>query len=225
MKYSLSEIKTSQENKIAVPDIIHFVWVGNTNAINYSYIKIWRKVNKDKLMYLWCDKNTKFIKLLHQSIDEYTFNDIESSIATNIKIKNSAFNYIFPKLKEGFAFDDLVITFMIKNEIPFKYVPELSLENACEIKDVVKRDISELFSIDDFSHFAMFYYYEIILRGNLASASDIIRLLVIYVFGGIYIDVDTLPSTNDVFLKFNKYVKEQGLIEDDFMFLYKRSVF
>lgn len=51
MKYKLSEINTSRDNKIPVPDIIHFVWVGDTNQANIEYVDIWKRTNKDKKIY------------------------------------------------------------------------------------------------------------------------------------------------------------------------------
>ncbi|WP_446444294.1 TcdA/TcdB catalytic glycosyltransferase domain-containing protein [Serratia marcescens] len=55
-----------------------------------------------------------------------------------------------------------------------------------------------------------YYYYEIILRHNIASASDIVRLLIIYQYGGTYIDVDTLPYIDNIYHKLNKYIRKKG---------------
>lgn len=66
-----------------------------------------------------------------------------------------------------------------------------------------------------------YYYYEIILRGNFASASDIIRLLILYLHGGIYVDTDTLPNTDGVFRRLNHFIEKNEIIEDDFILLYK----
>ncbi|MBO2006751.1 hypothetical protein J4732_07605 [Serratia marcescens] len=60
-----------------------------------------------------------------------------------------------------------------------------------------------------------YYYYEIILRCNLASASDIIRLLIIYQYGGTYVDVDTLPYTDNIYHGVNKHIEEEGIVESD----------
>jgi hypothetical protein len=51
---------------------------------------------------------------------------------------------------------------------------------------------------DEFRHY---YFREMALRGNLAGASDILRLHVIQHFGGVYIDCDTLPSLDHVFIR------------------------
>ncbi|WP_421415745.1 TcdA/TcdB catalytic glycosyltransferase domain-containing protein [Serratia plymuthica] len=103
MKYKLSEINTSRDNKIPVPDIIHFVWVGDTNQANIEYVDIWKRTNKDKKIYFWCDKNSSLSNSLHDSIRDYVLcNEFENKKNAEICIKNHAFNYIFPKLKLGF---------------------------------------------------------------------------------------------------------------------------
>lgn len=78
----------------------------------------------------------------------------------------------------------------------------------------------ELFA-HKFDDFFRYYCYEIILRGNLASASDIVRLLIIYTQSGIYIDVDTLPYIDNVFFKVNQYLNENNIVEDNLMLLWK----
>jgi mannosyltransferase OCH1-like enzyme len=57
---------------------------------------------------------------------------------------------------------------------------------------------------DEFRHY---YFREIALRANLAAASDILRLHVIYQFGGVYVDCDTLPSLDHVFAKTGAYCR------------------
>jgi len=68
-----------------------------------------------------------------------------------------------------------------------------------------------------------YYYYEIILRCNIASASDIARLLIIYQYGGVYIDVDTFPYTDNVYHKLNAYITREGIIENDMFLLFKTA--
>lgn len=40
MKYKLSALQLSAKEKIAVPDIMHFVWVGDSSRLNVDYIDI-----------------------------------------------------------------------------------------------------------------------------------------------------------------------------------------
>jgi len=221
MKYKLSDINLSQDGKIPVPDVLHFVWVGDTNQVSIEYIDIWKKTNKDKDIYFWCDEYASLCQFLHHSIQEHVLhNNIENKYDTEIRIKNNAFNYIFPKLKQGLAFDKLVVEFLSVNNIPCKELAPSVLNPRLKTKGVVTKNITELFNCE-LSDFMKYYYYEIILRGNLASASDIVRLLIIYRYGGIYIDVDTLPYTDNIFPKLNNFIEKEKIVEDDFLLLFK----
>jgi hypothetical protein len=55
------------------------------------------------------------------------------------------------------------------------------------------------------------YNFEIFYRTNLAAASDVIRLLVLSEFGGIYIDIDTLPKINIDFPHTDRYLTDNNL--------------
>ena len=55
-------------------------------------------------------------------------------------------------------------------------------------------DINILIEKEEYCHENDIYNFEIFFRTNLAAASDVIRLLILYEFGGIYIDIDTLPK-------------------------------
>ncbi|MGQ6445220.1 TcdA/TcdB catalytic glycosyltransferase domain-containing protein, partial [Serratia sp. IR-2025] len=65
----------------------------------------------------------------------------------------------------------------------------------------------------------------IILRHNIASASDIVRLLIIYQYGGTYIDVDTLPYIDNIYHRLNEYIRKEGIAESDSFLLFKTVCF
>lgn len=221
MKKQLSEINCSQEGKIAVPDILHFVWIGDTNQANTDYIDIWRKTNSDKKVYFWCDESTSLCSVLHKSIHDYVLSgDFEDIDSAEKDIKNDAFNYFYPKLKSGVRFDDLVTDFLALRGIPCQSTSNPTLNPWLLSTNVIVRNVMALFT-SEFDDFFRYYCYEIILRGNLASASDIIRLLAVYSHGGIYIDVDTLPYMNHIFHRVNQYLTENHISEDDFLLLRK----
>ncbi|MDN3633005.1 MULTISPECIES: TcdA/TcdB catalytic glycosyltransferase domain-containing protein [Vibrio] len=71
-------------------------------------------------------------------------------------------------------------------------------------------DIASIDSLFVFSGFDLepYYLYEVLLRNNLAAASDIVRLLVLYHQGGMYVDFDTLPSFEHCFPKTNRRFPE-----------------
>ncbi|WP_426406362.1 TcdA/TcdB catalytic glycosyltransferase domain-containing protein [Serratia sp. PAMC26656] len=147
----------------------------------------------------------------------------KNKINAELKIKNAAFNYIFPRIKEGFNFDELVIEFLMENGIPYQRQPLIIEDSWFEKNNFIKKDVAELF-LNDFDDFMRYYYYEIILRCNLASASDIVRLLVIYQYGGVYIDVDTLPYTDHIYQRLNKFIEREGIIENDSFLFFKTKL-
>lgn len=220
MKYKLSDINLSQEGKVSVPDILHFVWIGDTNQAYMNYIDIWEKTNPDKTIYFWCDIHTSTCHSFHKSIQDYIDNNhFEDKHTVENSIKNEAFNYIFPKINQGKNFDDSVENFLSENGIPFLRTMH-SINPKVKNRRIVIKSICNLFD-DVFSDFIKYYYYEIILRGNLASASDIVRLIIIYKHGGTYIDMDTLPHTDNIFENFNHFCKVNNFIEDDFLIMFK----
>ncbi|HEB0143683.1 TPA: glycosyl transferase, partial [Serratia marcescens] len=87
-----------------------------------------------------------------------------------------------------FSFDELVIEFLTKHKIPYQRPPKAIEDAWFGNRGFIKKSITELFC-NDFDDFMRYYHYEIILRHNIASASDIVRLLIIYQYGGTYIDV------------------------------------
>ncbi len=77
-------------------------------------------------------------------------------------------------------------------------------------KLVTMLDIASIDSLFTFNGFDLepYYLYEVLLRNNLAAASDIVRLLVLYHQGGMYVDFDTLPSFDHCFPKTNRRFPE-----------------
>lgn len=221
MKHTFSEMRCCQSSKITVPNIIHFIWIGNTNEANLKYIDIWRRTNKEKVIYFWHDESFSLCADFHKAIHEYVLSqDNEDKISFEINLKNKAFDYIFPKVTQGYSFDELVLKFLSANYIPFCKKSKNKLNSWFAVNDIIVKNIDDVFN-HDFFDFKKYYCYEIILRGNIASASDIVRLLIIYIYGGIYMDVDTLPQTNYIFKETNKFIIKEKIIEDDFMLLFK----
>lgn len=225
MSHQILGVDLSKIEKSSVPNILHFIWVGDLNEVNTHYIDIWKKTNKDKQIFFWYDKATSLCHLLNNAIQDFVnAKRIKNKVKSELKIKNSAFNYIYPKIKEGFSFDELVIEFLIKNEIPYQKLPKAIEDSWFESRGFIKKCITELFC-NGFDDFMRYYYYEIILRCNLASASDIIRLLITYQYGGTYVDVDTLPYTDNIYHGLNKYIEEEGIVESDSLLLFKTLCF
>lgn len=223
MKNKLAGLASPKIKKEAVSDLLHFIWIGNVKLITIEYIMLWKKTNADKIINLWCDSHISLCGFLHNVIEEYVISlNVRNKSQVEKEIKNNAFYFMYPRLKEGLFFDDLVVEFLSNENIPFS-LPDLHTSTPwieAENYGIAIRDIREIFQLK-FESYMKYYYYEIILRGNLASASDIVRLLVIYFYGGVYIDVDTLPYTDNVFHRLNALLKKESLVEHDFIYLYK----
>lgn len=218
------KMKLSTIDKSLVPNVLHFLWIGDLNEVKAHYIEIWQKTNKDKDVFFWCDSDSSLCKLLNTAIIDFVNTKrVKDKLELELEIKNSAFNYIYPKIKEGFTFDDLVIEFLDKNKIPYQRMEKKIKCSWFEKRGVIKKNIADIFCAD-LDDFMKYYYYEIILRCNLASASDIVRLLIIYQYGGVYIDIDTLPCTNDIYCSLNKYIEKERIIESDSFLLFKTKL-
>lgn len=74
-----------------------------------------------------------------------------------------------------------------------------------------------------FKKYKILLYYEVMIRRNFACASDIVRLIVLYLYGGIYIDVDTLPAMKDNFKSTNQYLHKNNLIKNECVCVAKTS--
>jgi len=221
MKYTLSDMIISQDKKIRVPELLHFVWIGDNSKAPIQYMELWRKSNLQKKTILWCENDFHLCQVFHETISDYVNNSPNNDKSKlEIQLKNSAFDYVYPKLSRGLRFDDVIDGFFKKHNIPFQITPPHECNTLMTAENLLIKDIGHLFS-GEYGVLKRFYYYEIILRGNLASASDIVRLIVIHLFGGTYIDMDTLPCTDSVFKSLNLWKSQQGYVEEDFIKLFK----
>ena len=73
------------------------------------------------------------------------------------------------------------------------------------------RDVQDYVSVIMDCEFRQYYSREITLRGNLAAASDILRLHVIQHFGGMYIRLRCLPSFDHVFVRTDAFCRDHNI--------------
>lgn len=45
-------LKEPVTNKIKVPNILNFIWIGTIDKVHIEYISVWEEVNNDKDIYL-----------------------------------------------------------------------------------------------------------------------------------------------------------------------------
>ncbi|MCT4702546.1 glycosyl transferase [Enterobacteriaceae bacterium H20N1] len=195
-------IQTLMSLKKTLPDILHFVWIGDLQALNLEYINIWQQVNNDKIINLWLDEDCmlchRFHILLAQHAKVVAPQDSNQKLIT---LQNEAFHYIYPRLDKNHTFNVLAMQFLESINVELPQYSQTASTILAKLTDRINlKSISHVFS-EKFAELKKYYYYEIIIRGNFACASDIARLLILYHYGGIYIDVDTLPAIDSCFAK------------------------
>lgn len=224
MKYRIEDIHIEENEIKRVPDAINFVWIGDLNRANTEYMNIWKETNTDKEIYLWVDDSTYIFNFFHKAIRDY----VSSQQTTNkkeleIEIKNQAYEYISKGLRNHYDLSKLATSFLIENKIIDKTHKFFHYNRPSLLQGIEYKDIDDLFT-GNFYELKKFYHYELILRGNFASASDIVRLIIIYQYGGFYLDMDTLPDTDYIFEKLNCFLNEKNMAESDFTFSLKTKL-
>lgn len=206
-------------DKIAptIPKDIHFIWLGGPlGDVQKKYIRIWAELNTDYKINIWYDSDNIYANELKKRMKSYVdtimlpfqMKEDYSEKYKNkfIEIQNSMFSAITENLKktpENFSFDAEKLKFI--EEKLFKNY-NYSIENINKNKEKMLKDSNELQSefkniifnnINDIKSdwkLSNAYEQEMLLRGNFAAASDSARLEILAKFGGIYMDVDLLPS-------------------------------
>jgi len=197
-----------------VPKKLHFVWLGGgIGDIQRDYINVWKQVMvKDghKLM-LWYDADALLAhetnRIIVQAAKASAMAAGGESLAVAIDLNNVYVERLIP-LKEqlyahilrageqGKSADEARIDLLVRgygqDEKALRVLREkhlLSIE-ALKSEDLLLCDLQllkEPLRVEDI------YQQEINLRGNFASASDVVRTEVMFIEGGLYSDVDNLP--------------------------------
>lgn len=184
-----------------VPNRIHFIWLGSIDLVSLEYLHIWKKNGAN--VTLWVDSQTKYNTILPQIINRV----MEKYDIGLIKAQNVFFK--FSRSINAFSLDEAILKYVEM------YLPCIRC-NLARVETEYQTNISllsDLFTVKDISengdiffdeNFRTFYLYETTLRNNLAAASDIARLCILWCHGGVYIDVDTLPFINVSYDNINK---------------------
>jgi hypothetical protein len=176
-----------------VPNRIHFIWLGSIDRGSLEYLNIWKEIGVN--VTLWVDSQTKYniilSKIINRIMEKY---DIDLIKAQNVFFK-------FSRSINALSLDEAVFKYVEMylpcircdlTRVGIEYQTKISLLS----ESFTVKDISEHSSVFFDDSFRIFYLYETILRNNLAAASDIVRLCILWCHGGVYIDVDTLPFIN-----------------------------
>ncbi len=195
-----------------VPKLKHFIWLGRLGGIQQDYIGAMAKVDADYQTMLWYDPKALLAHELKQRIQAHSYASLNANpqpedftgrlLGKAWKLQDQANTFISSHLKRhpSASFDDAAKAFMIQHlgakaveleqlrqSNQDSYASFVNSSNGirlCDINALIPGMSSELKAA---------YAQELALRGNLAAASDIMRIQVLGQFGGIYSDCDLLP--------------------------------
>lgn len=182
-----------------------FIWLGRIRPAALEYIDVWReavgwagsvRIYYDSHFMLF-NFHTQIFQLLH-GISAAT--PVEEVVQRQNHFKREIDAFIGC----GCSYDEALI--VVAGKMSFDVAANLEkelvqarrliarLEEKYTMVDV--RDDMDVF-FDPF--FYRVYELELTLRANAAAAADILRLLLLYMHGGVFVDVDTLPSLLSVY--------------------------
>ncbi|MCF5701673.1 TcdA/TcdB pore-forming domain-containing protein [Pseudomonas syringae] len=198
----------------AVPKIMHFVWLGGgLGAIQRDYLNLWKQVlgGQGYSLNLWYDSDALLAWQTNKLIVEAAKADAmqhggseklsEAELGTlyeerAIVLKQQMFMHINAALEQGMSADEARIDLLTRaygqNAEQLEGLIEQSRRSLVELagNDLQLRDLHDL---DTPLQLQAAYDRETRLRGNLAAASDVVRVEALYNEGGRYADVDNLP--------------------------------
>ncbi|GLQ75925.1 hypothetical protein GCM10007932_52880 [Vibrio penaeicida] len=180
------DFKKSQSDKI-----LHFVWLGIPSEAIDIYLRVWKHHYPSYRIILWYDSEFILSGVYREQLN------LKDRLKEKVKVlleRQDSLYEEFLSIKGENPLEELLESHDIKefdrnNEI-------CKIKNNYSFVDV--RDIREervLYS----NEVEKCYTKEVILRANLACASDILRLCILKKFGGVYLDVDTLPCLDHIF--------------------------
>ncbi|WP_460148094.1 TcdA/TcdB pore-forming domain-containing protein [Pseudomonas sp. S2_A02] len=197
-----------------VPKNLHFVWLGGgVGAIQRDYINIWKQVmaKEGYRLNVWYDSDGLLVHETNRIIVEAAKADVlsgEGQLITSghdladgyeeraTALKRQMYMHINQATELGQSADqarmDLLVRGYGQDEVTLRALRDKNAQVMSSLNDEHIR-LRDVHGLQAFSRLREFYNREMSLRGNLAAASDIVRVLVEHGEGGIYSDVDFLP--------------------------------
>ena len=208
---SATLIKTAAK---PVPKILHFVWVGGgVGDIQRDYLNVWEQVlaGQGYTLNLWYDSDALLAYQTNKLIVEAAKADAlakvagkhisENELATlfeerAIVLKQQMFDHINASVANGSSADVARIGLLVSAygqsaaELEALRVRNRNSVRALADGNLLLRDLDAAVTPLQLQDI---YTRETRLRGNLAAASDVVRVEALYGEGGSYADVDNLP--------------------------------
>lgn len=186
-----------------VEPLIHFVWIGNISSTSCKFIQLWSDRNPDYSVVLW----RLHFGLLASKVKVYLNQLTKNLQFPSLSSAQDAFYDHYESLKlDSINVDLTLLSFLelhnkvLYHEAKKEYIALIEREKQLSKQFDIRYIDQETGIFKNKRHRLNSYFTrEIILRQNLACASDIFRLAVLYEHGGIYIDSDTMPCLNNLF--------------------------
>ncbi len=206
LEESLKKFITKADLKqLEVEKTLHFIWIGDLPDSACATIDLWRKANLDYTVNLWRVKSA----LLCSHVKGF-LNEILSNTNQNysiIQLQNDLFRFFLSQENSAIDFDGAIIKWLRRISPKVGEKAENVLIELKEKENALAKSFNIIYVDDDLNifkitkklNFLKIFEREVMLRNNLACASDILRLAVLYKFGGVYIDCDTLPCLHKLF--------------------------
>lgn len=189
---------------------LHFIWIGEITLTHIDFILCWKKNNPDYETVLWVDSRIPSSKI----INKFSHTDKENKRSmSNIskKINNSI--YFFRKT--------IILKPVIKFKVNFNNISCHKINTPITLdketsKMITIKKVHYLFYNSNVT-LEKIYLFEAFIRVNLAAASDVLRYIILEQYGGIYVDIDTLPKiityTEKTKKSFTKKINSDNILE------------
>lgn len=200
---------------------IHTVWIGGAIPdISDSYTEVWEKAYPDFELITWIDRKNLYVNIYNKVIKAYREQELTNYLIANETITHNEYydkavaievqrrndeNYQHSTDEERINTIERIINEIsevtVKNDLKNLLKEESEkinhFKNKINSSEKKYRDVNDLLKIYEktlgSNRLNEIYNKEINERGNLAAASDIIRLIALYEHSGVYVDVDLLP--------------------------------
>jgi hypothetical protein len=184
---------------------LFFVWVGCIKSTALEYIDIWKGViGAAGSIRIYYDSHFLLFNFYKAIFNLVCGVNAATAGSRVVELQGRFKSEIDRYVDEGHTFDQALILVVKKTH----HAESLTLEKELDLarsyisglsKSYCFIDVRKDFSLfyDDF--FYKVYQQELMLRANAAAAVDVLRLLILYKYGGVYVDVDTLPSLTYVY--------------------------
>ncbi|CAH0311699.1 insecticidal toxin [Pseudomonas frederiksbergensis] len=209
LRFSVEQMNTVATE---VPKVFHFVWLGGgLGAIQRDYLNLWKQVLAEHgyTLNLWYDSDALLAyqtnKLIVDAAKAHALTQVadksisEDELATlyeerAIVLKQQMYAHINAAVANGESADEARMDLLTRAYgQDAAQLQALKESNHRSVQDMNGFQLRDLDAAEVPLQLQGIYEQEMRLRGNLAAASDVVRVEVLFGEGGIYADVDNLP--------------------------------